>query len=69
MSGMQPADLDAKQLWFLILHFLSDSPVSHMLEPLERQLIQSRLLPGPDSDDGTKTMHMAFPRCVHVVLA
>lgn len=69
MSGMQPADLDAKQLWFLILHFLSDSPVSHMLKPLERQLIQSRLLPGPANDDGTETLHMAVFRCVHVFKA
>lgn len=59
MSSMQPADLDAKQLWFLILHFLSDSPVSHMLEPLERQLIQSKLLPGPANDEGAKALHIA----------
>lgn len=58
MSGIQEADLDAKQLWFLILHFLSDSPVSHMLGPLEQELLQSMLLPGPASDEGTENLHI-----------
>lgn len=40
-----PALPDARELWFLILHHISNSPVAQLLGPLEEALSAAHLLP------------------------